>query len=1455
MKLCITKLYYIDEIHIKLIHMKPLFNFRLSILLVFFAITATVQSETEYASVLANADWGWQSHDGVYYGKASFDDLYGNPQIVSIAKYSESTMATMLFDKEHSSQGTNGLAAEAHATVAINGSYFNMSNCTSCTGLWMYGSEIATTTSDEFARCNGIIGFKDGVFTFEKYGSSTTASQLAAWGNKYDAFVVTGPILRLNGVSQNPYIGGEGFYGPHPRTMLGKCADGTVYMVIAEGRMEGASGFSLPNLLSLAEDLGMTEAINLDGGGSSTLWVEGAGIINRLIGGSVRNVPNIIFAISRSHEHSYDNGFCSCETAPYEPAKLNSKGYYEIDNGGKLFWLATQVNNGNSNANAWLTADIDLENRSWTPMGNGSNKHAGEFDGLGHSIKNLKITTNASTNYSAFIGYHNGTKDIHNFKISGSVTASGTTVDHFAAGVVAQSTGSHKIQDIWCSVNITNPTTGQVSLRMAGIATRVEGGTINRCVYDGTINGAATNLQVAGILGWPDANNTTVSNCLFAGTLISTGTGTGSAYQGGIVGYSSSTRTGVTFVNNLSIGTITSPKSATRSGALVGNNTSDPSAYINNYILEGQPITGNSTTSAKTPSITEVTTAQLTDGKLPEKLDAYNWTQGTLYPVPHDYTAITEDDMTVDGIKYMLTGDNTLAVTYPNTEQPSSSNPCPYSGEVTIPATVSIKGKSYNVTAIGDYAFHYANVTALNLPEGITKLGYKAIYQTQLTEIVVPNSVTLMDYEALGYNKVLEKITFGENIAANTWGDKLCIYGGKKYEVYMNCDAVPKLRTYTFDFTGANVHVRPSMYAAFMADVAWSSYDIIADLWKEYTYDDLQTVINEYSPKVPTGDAVGTDPGCYSIGSVKALNDAMAEAQALDENASLEQLNKAINGIMIAYDALYCYPLHEGYYYIENICFPGYVLQGDAANANKQGLKAYALSELDSPPYFKIIRKNGGWLMQCVDNEMYVGTVVGGNSNGKTISLTKDAQYEQVITWVSGGRFKIQGTSTYPYGFTGTRVAVYNYPIGGSLEPRLMWHFHPATAGMFAMDYNLENGRVRGFVHDFEYAQGDPSKISTYNQSPPERRDWPLPVEVFWNRDVNAETQQITWSESPNFADAVTQSVDKESASYEIYNLIPGRTYYCKVTCMQQGEGIEEQEKELANFSFNTTGQMRHLKAEGTANVRDLGGWPTASGQPIRYGKIFRGAEWNGGHNLEPEGIEALRLAGIKAELDLRSDSEAKSITKSVLGNGVTYKRTPLGQTQSHMEGLTNSKSTYKTALQFVLNCVKNDKPVYFHCAIGRDRTGTLAFLLEGVLGMSKSDIYKDYELTNFSYFNTPCSKSQLDDMFATVEAKEGDTLEQKFRTYLRTYFGITNTAIDEFRAKMLATDDEDPNGVRIIDNGQWTTYNEETVIYDLSGRCIGHSSKRADGMQYGTQNSQLQKGIYILKGRKILVH
>ncbi|MBO4593297.1 MAG: leucine-rich repeat protein [Bacteroidaceae bacterium] len=740
-------------------------------------------------------------------------------------------------------------------------------------------------------------------------------------------------------------------------------------------------------------------------------------------------------------------------------------------------------------------------------------------------------------------------------------------------------------------------------------------------------------------------------------------------------------------------------------------------------------------------------------------------------------------DFTVDGIKYKILSSKDAYVTYPNENEPSSSNVSTYSGDITIPQQVTYAGYTFNVTAIGDFAFYSAGITSLTLPEGITKLGQKSIYNTQITEITLPNSLTTMDYEALGYNKQLVTINFGENIATNTWGNKLCIYGGKKYEVYMNCNAVPKLQSYTFDFTGANVHVRPTMYRAFMDDAVWSTYDIIGDLWIEYTYDDLQAVITTYP--APTGDAVGTDPGCYTITSVQALNDAVTAAQALDNTATLEQLNNAINDIITAYDGLKINELQEGYYYIENVYKSGTALYGSQSSAATQGVKISTFDASNNRYYFKLTHHGGNWMMQNAYCKMYVGTAIGENENNKYISLTSDPVNEQIITWVDAGKYTIQSqfdatSTTAPYRSYSSAVTTYSYSASSSDLPRSYWRIHPAEPGRFTMDFNLENGRVRGFVHDFEYADGEASKISSYNTAPPSRRDQPVPATVFWTRNASSTAQHLTWSTNASFANATTVEVDNNNASYEIYNLIPGNKYYYKVTATVGGS-----ETELINSTFTTSGQVRQIKADGVSNIRDLGGWATTSGKTISYGKIYRGAAFTS-TTITQEGIDAVRAVGVKAELDLRDNSQDGSMSASLLGSDVEYNRIKLAQTASHMTGLTDSKNQYIACMQYVIDCVKNDKPVYFHCAIGRDRTGTLAFLLEGLLGMSKSDIYKDYELTNFSSLNTSCSKTQLDEMFTMIEGLDGATLTDKFYTYCHNELGLSAKDIMDFRSKML---------------------------------------------------------------------
>ena len=124
---------------------------------------------------------------------------------------------------------------------------------------------------------------------------------------------------------------------------------------------------------------------------------------------------------------TYDNGFgtcTACNNEVYQPATQNASGIYEISNAGQLYWFAQQVNSGNTGINAELTANITVntgvlkpdgtladnasEFRSWTPIGNDSNKYTGTFDGKGKTVSGLYFNE-TNTDYVGLFGYSNGT--------------------------------------------------------------------------------------------------------------------------------------------------------------------------------------------------------------------------------------------------------------------------------------------------------------------------------------------------------------------------------------------------------------------------------------------------------------------------------------------------------------------------------------------------------------------------------------------------------------------------------------------------------------------------------------------------------------------------------------------------------------------------------------------------------------------------------------------------------------------------------------------------------------------------------------------------------------------------------------------------------------------------------------------------------------------------------------
>ena len=138
-------------------------------------------------------------------------------------------------------------------------------------------------------------------------------------------------------------------------------------------------------------------------------------------------------------------------------------------------------------------------------------------------------------------------------------------------------------------------------------------------------------------------------------------------------------------------------------------------------------------------------------------------------------------------------------------------------------------------------------------------------------------------------------------------------------------------------------------------------------------------------------------------------------------------------------------------------------------------------------------------------------------------------------------------------------------------------------------------------------------------------------------------------------------------------------------------------------------------------NTRDLGGWACDGGK-VKYGMIVRGGEPN-----EVDKDLMVGQVGIRTELQLLPKSESR---RTYSAWGIDFFANPT-ENSSVNYSLSN-KSLWKFYLQVVFDSVSHDKPVYFHCGIGADRTGTIAVMLEALLGMSQSDIDKDYELTNF---------------------------------------------------------------------------------------------------------------------------
>ena len=357
------------------------------------------------------------------------------------------------------------------------------------------------------------------------------------------------------------------------------------------------------------------------------------------------------------------------------------------------------------------------------------------------------------------------------------------------------------------------------------------------------------------------------------------------------------------------------------------------------------------------------------------------------------------------------------------------------------------------------------------------------------------------------------------------------------------------------------------------------------------------------------------------------------------------------------------------------------------------------------------------------------------------------------------------------------------------------------------VSYCIENDITHGFLNDFSYDSLDysKSKVMEYFKKPHDYRlDAPRPVKLSWTHDAGATAQKVEVSESSTYSNPIVFTIDKDVAEYDLYNMIPGKKYFYRIVSVKDGNRTI-----VGSGELEPTGMLRWILAEGTWNVRDMGGWTGLRGYPIKYGKIFRGGQLtnpNSPYNvlLTSAGIEAMRNAGIRAELDLRSSSQAHYSTTSIAGDGYAADFTNIATTSARMWKYDNDNSNIR-AIQWVINELKAGKPVFYHCQNGADRTGTIGFLIGALLGMGESDLAKDYELTTFcekaaadfdpseagfarlrnyegKKGSTDSSSDPKDYMFAPLIDKlngiEGASIQEKIYKFFKT--GVNGTKISE---------------------------------------------------------------------------
>ena len=298
----------------------------------------------------------------------------------------------------------------------------------------------------------------------------------------------------------------------------------------------------------------------------------------------------------------------------------------------------------------------------------------------------------------------------------------------------------------------------------------------------------------------------------------------------------------------------------------------------------------------------------------------------------------------------------------------------------------------------------------------------------------------------------------------------------------------------------------------------------------------------------------------------------------------------------------------------------------------------------------------------------------------------------------------------------------------------------------------------------------------------------PNPINITW------DAKPVGGRKTKNYVVSLVEGNQSKKVTYKcdsnnlaVYNLKINTEYSFVVSAVYPDKTFDSEP-----VTFKTTAKApRNLYYENVMNFRDLGG------NGIKQGYLYRSARFS-----EDDGTTAIseetklkikKELGLKTEIDLRRGNENGGITTSPLGEDVSYQHLPMYYGGQNILTFNQSVSgvEYDNPARikefFDLLADQNNYPIDFHCAIGKDRTGCMAYLIKALCGASEEELYRDYLFSNFAKISGMCNISDIDDRYGgTIKAYTGETLQEKTFNYLKEVIGVSETNLQNIQSILI---------------------------------------------------------------------